>query len=239
MDDLERELRELSAWLEAPDPPEVATRVHARLAAPKRRRWRWRYPVAVALAALVVAVLPPGRAAIADAVAGLLRFAGITISTSSAPVMPTGSPSPLPAQRPAGFDEAQRAVRFPIRMPARLGAPEQVLVADPDSNGSHRVATLLYRGGALRLDAFDGRLDPVFFKQAGGPGTEWVQVGERQAIWIGGPHPVSYVDRDGVVRVESARLAAPTLVWDDAGVSYRLEGQLTMAEAVEVAASMK
>ncbi|TDB70343.1 hypothetical protein [Micromonospora sp. KC723] len=238
MDDLERELRELSGWLETSDPPEVATRVRARLAAPTRHRWRWRYPVAVALTALLVAVLPPGRAALADALAGLLRFAGITISTSSAPVMPTGSPSPLPAQRPAGFDEAQRAVRFPIRVPARLGTPEQVLVADPDSGGGHRVATLLYRGGALRLDAFDGRLDPVFAKQAGGPGAEWVQVGGRQAIWIGGPHPVSYVDRDGVVRTESARLAAATLVWEDAGVSYRLEGQLTRAEALEIAASL-
>ncbi|TDB81866.1 hypothetical protein [Micromonospora sp. KC721] len=237
MDDLERELRDLSAWLETPDPPEVVTRVRARLAAPKRRRWR--YLVAVVSTALVVAALPPGRAALADAVAGLLRFAGITISTSSPPALPTGSPSPLPAQRPAGFDEAQRAVRFPIRVPAKLGPPEQVLVADPDSTGSHRVATLLYRGGALRLDAFDGRLDGVFFKQAGGPGTQWVQVGEEPAIWIGGPHPVSYVDRDGAVRVESARLAAATLVWQDAGVTYRLEGQLTAAEAVGIAASLR
>ncbi|MDG4798113.1 hypothetical protein [Micromonospora sp. WMMD1082] len=253
MDDLDRELRELSGWLETPPPPEVAAHVRARLAAPAtpgaravpattappHRRRRWRYAVAAALAALLIAVLPPAQAALADAVAGLLRFAGITISTSSAPVPPTGSPSPLPAQRPAGLDEAQRAVRFPIRVPAALGPPERVLVADPDGTGSHRVATLLYRDGTLRLDAFDGRLDPVFFKQAGGPGAQWTEVDGRQAVWIGGPHPVTYVDRSGQVRQASARLAAATLVWERDDVTYRLEGSLTRAAAVEIAASLE
>ncbi|MBX7267347.1 hypothetical protein KIF24_15820 [Micromonospora sp. Llam7] len=243
MDDLERELRELSTWLATPPPPEVTAQVRARLAAAPatrhvERRRRWRYALAAALAALLVAVLPPGRAALAGAVTGLLRFAGITISTSSAPGPPTGSASPLPAQRPAALDAAQRLVRFPIRTPAALGPPEQVLVADPDGTGGHRVVTLLYRGGAVRLDAFDGRLDPVFVKQAGGPGVQWTQVAGAQAIWVGAPHPVSYVDRDGTVRQESARLAAATLIWADAGVTYRLEGGLTMTEAIGIATSL-
>jgi hypothetical protein len=236
VDDLDRELRELSAWLETPDAPDVAARVRARLGV---RGWRrWRYYLATALVALVVAVLPPGRAALADAVTGLLRFAGIEIATSPGTAPPTGSPSPLPGQQPATLDEAQRKVRFPIRLPARLGPPEQVLVADPDGTGTHRVATLLYRGGTLRVDAFDGRLDPVFQKQAGGPGTEWVEFGGDVAVWIGGPHPVSYVDRTGTVRVETARLAASTLIWQEGGVTFRLEGLPTVAEAVTVAESM-
>ncbi|MFU8852870.1 hypothetical protein ACNAW0_18055 [Micromonospora sp. SL1-18] len=237
MDDLERELRDLAGWLQTPEPPDVAARVRARLTVPRRGRRRWRYLVAV-LVALLVAVLPPGRAAIADAVAGLLRFAGITIATSSEPALPTGAPSPLPSQRPAALPEAQRKVLFPIRLPAKLGPPEQVLVADPDSTGACRVATLLYRGGALRIDAFDGRLDPAFHKQASGPGLEWAQVDAGFAIWIDGPHAVAYVDRTGTVRVETARLAASTLIWQDAGVSYRLEGDLTMAEAIEIANSL-
>ncbi|GIJ25192.1 hypothetical protein Vqi01_03540 [Micromonospora qiuiae] len=242
MDDLERELRELSGWLETPEPPDVTAQVRARLAAtsalPARRR-RWRYVLAAALAALLVALLPPGRAAVADTVTGLLRFAGIVISTSSAPVLPTGSPSPLPAQRPVGLDEAQRSVRFPIRLPAALGPPDRVLVADPDDTGGHRVASLLYQGGELRLDAFDGRLDPVFFKEVASAGTEWTQVGAASAIWLGEPHPVSYLDRAGTLQQESARLSAATLIWENAGVVYRLEGELTMTEAVAIAASLE
>ncbi|MET8066982.1 hypothetical protein ABZS65_25490, partial [Micromonospora sp. NPDC005313] len=129
MDDLERELRELTAWLEPARTPDVTARVRARLDAPAPRR-RWRHMLAAALAALLVAALPPGRAAIADAVTGLLRFSGVTIDTAPAP-SPTGTPSPLPAQHEVALAEAQRQVRFPIRVPARLGAPERVLVADP------------------------------------------------------------------------------------------------------------
>lgn len=239
MDDLERELRELSAWLETPDPPEATAQVRARLAAPAPGRRRWRYLLAAALTAVVVAVLPPGRAALADAAAGLLRFAGITIVTTPAPAFPTGTPSPLPSQWPAAVTEAQRKVRFPIRVPAKLGTPEQVLVADPDDAGTCRVATLLYLGGTLRVDAFDGGLDVAFHKQASGPGTEWIQVNGGFAVWIGAPHAVAYVDRTGTVRVETARLAASTLIWQEAGVSYRIEGDLTRAEAIEIAKSLR
>ncbi|MGC4861528.1 hypothetical protein [Micromonospora sp. DT41] len=238
MGDLERELRDLSAWLETPDAPDLTARVRAQLtsAVPHRRRWR-RY-VAVALVAVLVAVLPPGRAAIADAVAGLLRFAGVTVATSQGPEAPTGTPSPLPAQRTTALDEAQRAVRFPIRLPAKLGVPEQVLVADPDGAGRYRVATLLYDGGALRVDAFDGRLDVAFHKRVGSPTVEWTQVHGDFAVWVDGPHTLAYVDRAGTVRMSTARLAASTLIWQDHGVSYRLEGDLTRAEAVGIAESL-
>ncbi|GAB3938588.1 hypothetical protein [Micromonospora vulcania] len=239
MDDLERELRDLSTWLETPDAPDVTARVRAQLTGPVRPRRRWRYYLAAALVALLVAVLPPGRAAIADAVAGLLRFAGVTISTSPAPTLPTGTPSPLPSQRTVALDEAQRQVRFPIRLPASLGPPEQVLVADADDNGAYRVATLLYRGGALRVDAFDGLLDAAFLKQASGPGVQWVQVHGDFAVWIDGPHQLTYVDRAGEVRVETARLAASTLIWQEAGVCYRLEGDVTKETAVEIAESLR
>ncbi|MFD6563945.1 hypothetical protein [Micromonospora profundi] len=239
MDDLERDLRDLSAWLETPDAPDLTARVRAQLTPPVPRRRRWRRYVAVALVAVLVAVLPPGRAALADAVAGLLRFAGITVATSPAPEPPTGTASPLPAQRTTtALDEAQRAVRFPIRLPAKLGVPEQVLVADADGAGRYRVATLLYDGGALRVDAFDGRLDVAFHKRVSSPNVEWTQVHGDFAVWVDGPHTLAYVDRAGTVRMSTARLAASTLIWQDRGVSYRLEGDLTRAEAVGIAESL-
>ncbi|MFD0784975.1 hypothetical protein ACFQZ8_13800, partial [Micromonospora azadirachtae] len=143
-----------------------------------------------------------------------------------------------PSQRSLPLDEAQRQVRFPLRVPAALGTPDQVLVADPDSTGAYRVASLLYRGGALRLEAFDGRADPVYLKRISAPGTEWVQVDGAFAVWVAGPHELTYVDRTGVTRVETARLAASTLIWEEAGVTYRLEGDLHRAEAIDVAASL-
>ena len=183
-------------------------------------------------------LLPPGRAALADAVTGLLHFAGITVDTSSGPSPHPGSPSPLPSQRSAALAEAQGKVRFPIRIPALLGRPEQVLIADPDASGNYRVATLIYRGGALRLDAFDGGLDPLFTKQTHGENVTWTQVGGEFALWIAGPHDVAYVDRTGQLRVETARLAASTLIWQGTGVTYRLEGDLDQPQALELATSL-
>ncbi|MBQ0978239.1 hypothetical protein [Micromonospora sp. M61] len=236
MGDLERELRDLSAWLETPDAPDVTARVRVRLDRPARR---WRPLAAAALVAVVVAVVPPTRAAVADAVTGLLRFAGVSIATTPARTLPGGTPSPLPGQRSITLDEAQRAVRFPIRQPAKLGPPERVLVADPDATGTCRVATLLYDRGALRVDAFDGRLNLAFHKEVTPPGADWVQVNGDFAIWVDGPHVLSYVDRAGEVRQETARLAASTLIWQEGDVSYRLEGAVGKAEAIEIARSLR
>ncbi len=237
MDDLERELRELTGWLEPARTPDLTARVRARLDAPAPRR-RWRYVLAGALAALLVAALPPGRAAVAGAVTGLLRFSGVVIDTAPAPP-PAGTPSPLPAQHQVALAEAQRQVRFPIRVPARFGVPERVLVADPDGAGAHRVVSLLYRGGTVRLDAFDGSLDIVFHKRSVGADVTLTQVGGEFAIWVGGPHALAYVDRSGTERVATARLSAATLIWERAGVSYRLEGDLTREQALDVASSLE
>ncbi|MFY1615549.1 hypothetical protein [Micromonospora sp. WMMD736] len=238
MDDLEAELRELGGWLETPAAPDVTARVHDRLVGRVPGWRRWRAVAAAALVALVVAVLPPTRAAVADALGEVLRFAGVGIVTSSTSSPPGDEPSPLPSLRTVGLDEARRAVRFPVRVPAALGPPERVSVADPDGTGACRVATLLYDGGNLRLDAFDGRLDLTFHKRTSRPGAEWTQVDGDFAVWVDGPHVLSYVDRSGQIRRETARLAASTLIWEQAGVTYRLEGARTMAEALEIAQSL-
>ncbi|MGV9213597.1 hypothetical protein ACTFTM_17225 [Micromonospora sp. RB23] len=237
-DDLEAQLRDLGAWLDTPAAPDVTARVHDRIVGGVRGWRRWRSVAAAAVVALLVAALPPTRAAVADAVGEVLRFAGVGIVTSSTSSPPEHEPSPLPSLRTVGLDEARRAVRFPIRVPAALGPPERVSVADPDGGGAYRVATLLYEGGAVRLDAFDGRLDLTFHKRTSRPGTEWTQVGGDFAVWVDGPHVLSYVDRSGQIRRETARLAASTLIWEQAGVTYRLEGVRTQAEALEIAGSL-
>ncbi|MET8279996.1 hypothetical protein [Micromonospora sp. NPDC005174] len=235
---LEAELHDLGAWLATPDAPDVTARVHDRLVRDVRGRRRWRSLAAATLVALLVAALPPTRAAVADAVGEVLRFAGVEIATSPTPSSPGGEPSPLPSLRTVGLDEARRAVRFPIRVPPALGPPERVSIADPDGTGAYRVATLLYDGGSLRLDAFDGRLDLAFHKRTSRAGTEWTQVDGDFAIWVDGPHVLSYVDRSGQIRQETARLAAPTLIWEQGGVTYRLEGARTRAAAVAIAESL-
>jgi hypothetical protein len=139
--------------------------------------------------------------------------------------------------RTAALDEARRTALFGVRVPAALGAPDQVQVGDPDPAGAPRVVTLLYRGGAVRLDEFDGTVSPYFFKTA--PEARWVDVGTADGIWLPAPHPVTYVGRDGQEHTETARLAGPTLIWTDGEVTYRLEGLADLAEARRIGLSLE
>lgn len=187
--------------------------------------------VVAALAASVAAVAP-ARAAVVDVIGDLLRVAGVEIRREQPHEPLPATPSALPSSRASALDEARRVAGFPVGVPAALGEPEEVLLAD-------RVITLSYRGGAVRFDQFDGRLDTTFFKTS--PDARFVELGGAVtgAAWLPGPHPVTYVGRDGVERTETARLAGPTLVWTTGVVTYRLEGIATLEEAIAVATSVR
>jgi hypothetical protein len=231
-EDLIAELRELGARLTVPPAVDQRIAVRDRLAAPAPRPRRARWWVATAVAALIAAVaaVAPARAAVVEVVGDLLRVAGVEVRRDRPHAALPATPSPLP---PATADAA-----FPIGVPAHLGEPEEVVRSDPDTAGRPRVVTLIYRGGAVRLDEFDGRLDTTFFKTA--PDARFVELpGSVGAAWLPGPHPVTYVGRDGVERTGTARLAGPTLVWATDTVTYRLEGITTLEEAIAVARSVR
>ncbi len=254
LDDLAAELRALAARLDVPEPADQRAAVRARLARPAPHRARRRLPagltrplpgrppgrrwILAAVAALiaVVAGVAPARAAVVDAVGGLLRIAGIEVRPEPAPGGLPADPSPLPSIRTASLDAARRVALFPVRVPTTLGAPERVDLGDPDPSGAPRVVTLVYRGGAVRLDEFDGRIDPYFFKTA--PEAQWTPVGGADGIWLPAPHPVTYVGRDGAEHTETARLAGPTLIWTTGDVTYRLEGLADLEQAEAVALSL-
>ena len=228
------ELRGLGARLSVPPAPDVREKVRARLVARPRRRWR---AIAAAVAvALLIAVVPPARAAVAHAVTGLLNFAGVRVKHGTP--APAVSPSPLPSIRSADLDNARRMAHFPVRVPARLGVPDRVLLADPGPDGAPRVVSLIYGGGAIRLDEFDGRLDQLFFKTEQGPGGQWVEIRDSSGLWFPGPHAVAYIDRQGVTHQETSRLAGPVLIWTDGTATYRLEGFATFDTARDVALSV-
>lgn len=237
-DALITELRALGARLDVPEASDQRDAVRARLTRPDpapRRVRRW---ILAGVAALVgaVAVVAPARAAVVDAVGGLLRIAGIEVRQDGDPGSLPATPAPLPSVRNAGLDEVRRTALFPVRLPAELGEPSLVTVADADPSGAPRVISMVFRGGAVRFDQFDGLPSPVFFKMAGD--AEWVEIGTG-GIWLKKPHPVTYVGRDGAERTETARLAGPTLIWSDGTVTYRLEGPATLAEARRIAGSLR
>jgi hypothetical protein len=232
-DALRAELAALGRAVRVPEPGDAfADAVLARLPdrpAVRRRRQGWRWLVA-ALTAVFVGVLaaPPVRAQLAD----WFGFAGVRVHTGPAPT-PSLAPAPPASASSVSTARAQALVRFPVRLPAALGPPDDVRVS-PD----RRVvsATWATPSGPVRLDQFDGHLDYVFAKTA--PDARWVTVDGAPALWFDAPHAVVVLQSGGAPRTESARLAGHTLIWERGEVTMRLEGDLTLERAVAVAASV-
>jgi hypothetical protein len=145
-----------------------------------------------------------------------------------------GSAPPPPEVRSVGSPAAAAArVDFPVLLPAELGEPSGVEVS-----ADRRLVSMGWttdEDGVLRLDQFDGRLDFMIAKTA--PEVRYAAVGGTDALWFEDPHEVTLIEADGTRRTESARLAGHTLIWQDGYTTLRLEGDVTLERAVEIAES--
>ncbi|MFC4013315.1 hypothetical protein ACFOY2_39235 [Nonomuraea purpurea] len=248
-DGLEAELTALGDLIDVPTPPpsDVAAAVRARLAsdlpfstdapadpahspgASARRRRRWTIVAAVlAVVIAITAATPQGRAAVAR----ILRFAGIELQLGDAPPAPVITTAPLPGEHSVPPGEAAGQARFPVRTPSALGPAQRVTVAD-----GGRVVSMFWADG-IRLDQFDGGIDPVFFKKLGPPMPDYAKVGPYSAWWLPGAHPLGYISRQDGTQVP-LRQAGPTLIWQQSGLNYRLEGMAGKEEAIRVAGSLR
>jgi hypothetical protein len=244
MAELERELTQLGRHLEFPDTPDLVGAVREHLRAPSRRWWpqRWWRVAVVALAAVVVAIgvtfaVPPARTAI-------LRVFGVgSVRIELVDKLPeTAVSAPLDLGERVTLAEARRRAEFTIAVPSAGGfdSPDGVYVSGAAPGG---FVSLLY-GSAERpravLSEFEGVTGPLIDKSVG-PGTrlEQATVDGRPAYWLAGaPHTFVFLNKYRITQFGTLRLARNTLVWERNGVTFRLEGDLTKDEAVEVASSL-
>ena len=181
---------------------------------------------AVALASLTA---PPVRATVGD----WFGFAGVLVRDEPAPTTSRAAPPPTVGATTT-LAEARRLVPFDVLLPTELGPPQGVEVS-----ADRRVVSMTWStaaDGVLRLDQFDGRVDYTFAKTS--PGLRFVRVGTVDAMWFEEPHEVALLDTDGTRRIESARLAGHTLIWERSGTALRLEGDLSLGRATAIALSV-
>jgi hypothetical protein len=219
MAELERDLRSLAAAIEWPPEPELGGRVRARLGKPSRRYLR---PLAIALALVAVAI---GAAfAVPDSRSAILRFFGLEgVTVIEVQTLPRVPPRPLVIGERMTLAQAQETIGFKPLLP-RLGRPEDVRVDE----SSYLI--LLYKGG-IRLSEF--RFDgAILKKQSVRGGVEPLAVNGGPGLWVPGGHLVFELGRQ-------PRLAGNTLLWEQGGLTLRLEGRLTKAKALEIAASVR
>ncbi len=261
--ELEAALAEVGERLAYPRPTRLADAVRARLREPRARRW-WdplrspRYafaPIVATLAALalvIVLAVPDARAAATE----FLHLRGIDIFR--APAIATPVATAVPRATFAGglttLDEARRRADFKVLAPTdpRFGAPDEVYRGFSPT-GPHDVITLVYgnrsgipasreAGVSALVVEFRGRVDQALFGKVAGGGTriEELTVNGGSGFWIeGDPHQFFYRDDAGNVWTETLRLAGNTLLWEQDGVTFRLEAQVSREEALRIAESFR
>jgi hypothetical protein len=242
MPDLERDLRALGGELAFPPTPDLVTAVRARTAEPRRRFAGAGRPLAIILAALAVAVaiafaVPAARSAILR----VFGIGGIRVQLVDRLTEHPLGRARIPG-RPTTLEAARAAVAFDFGVPAADGFddPDEVYVGQEVPGG---VVFLVY-GPARRpralLTAFEAN-GLQYASKSAGPGTRFrsVSVGGSAGAWLeGAPHLFVFFDRSGTFHGGTLRLATNTLIWQRGTVTYRLEGHLTLAQALDVANSL-
>jgi hypothetical protein len=252
---LERALRDLGPRYPYPPTPNLSSRVRMRITAQRivrpRRLELWRDPRRLALVAGVLLVLL-GAAAVAnpstrDAIAHFFHVQGVIVNREKS--LPSLSPvTPLDLGRRTTMADAQSAVKFKIAVPAELGDPDAVYVVGSIPGGEVALAytprpgipLVKQTGLGVLITEFRGDLNPGFMGKSVGPGTtlEETSVNGDPGWWIAGEPHMIYVEVNGQGQQVTLRMAANTLIWEHAGVTYRIESGLSRADAFRIAAGL-
>jgi hypothetical protein len=220
------------------------------------RRLAWSLTIILILFSSLM-LIPPARAAIIEFIQiGVVRI----FHTEPTPLAPpnqevpsTGVPvtaTPVSTLQPlipileklAGemtLAEAQKAVDYPILLPSfppDLGQPDRVFVQeaegkmtilvwiDPQKPDKVLMSLHLIPRGSWAIDKFDPAL------------IEETQVNRQRAIWAVGPYPLRLRNQD----LQYMRLIdGHVLIWTDGNLTYRLETDLSLEEALKVAESLQ
>lgn len=203
-----------------------------------RRRWRTATAVLVGAVLVLLAVTPAGAK-----VREWLGFGGVVVVQEPIPdggqsVDLPPSLGPLPGDLPMTFEQARSAVDFPVGVPRALPAPAAVTVS-----ADSRVVSMFWPAeqaapAGIRLDQLAGEPDPYYIKKFFDD-VQFTAVGSAEAVWLSRPHPIVVRAADGTEQTESARTAGPALIWQQAGVTLRLEGVNELRRAVQIAESVQ
>jgi Domain of unknown function (DUF4367) len=266
--DFETQLRSIATGMEYPRTPDIAGSVSARLRQSirprllskpfvfaKGRRLAWSLTLALILLSSLM-LIPPARAAILEFIQiGVIRIFRaeptpiVTTEPSSSIQSPvTATPALTPQilipwlETIAGevtLEEAQASVGYPVllpALPADLGQPDRVFVQDADGPMTFLIwfdpvepDEILMSLHFLPPDSWAiKKVEPVVIQET--------TVNGNYAVWTVGPYPMRYKSGD----LEYRRMIdGHVLIWTDGNITYRLETDLSLEEAIKIAESLE
>jgi len=237
MSELELRLVALREEIDFPPTPALSVAVERAVALAPARRRRLR-PLALVLAVVLVAALgvlalsPGARSAFLE----LFHLRGATVSrVEELPEVELIERAELLGV-PVTLAAARRRAGFEL---ADLGEPDEVYLRGDG------LVTFVYGSierPRLLLSQVRGMVWDGFVKKVGARGTSVQEVeleGERGLFVSGDPHFVMYLDSMFRIQEERAYLAGTTLLWNRGDVLFRLEADVELAEALELARAVK
>jgi hypothetical protein len=259
--DFEATVRTIATRIEYPLTPNIAGRVAARLRSSTRPRFvskavAWSLTILLVLVSSLM-LIPPARAAILEFIQiGVVRIfrseptplpAPTAISTvNKVPVTATPVPTQLPLipilRELAGettLEEAQKKVSYPLLLPSYppdLGRPDYVFVQNQDGE----MTVLVW----VDPQDPDKILMSLHFLPPGSWGIKKMEpkviqettVNKKRAIWTTGPYIMKFNNGD----TQYVRLIdGNVLIWTEGAITYRLETDVSLDEAIKIAESLK
>lgn len=268
-DTLEQRLSAIGRGFPYPPTPDISTAVRDRIEAKNVRRGfsqarlAWALAILLVLATVLFAV-PPVRAQILEFLQiGAMRvFFGESTPSEAAETPPgttTNEPgailgeetreakqtaSGLPTVRdivpPITLQAAQELAGFGLKAPAypeTLGSPDQVYYLNLEGPA---VLTLWMDSEApekVYLSLL--QLGPGAFAGKGAPGTvDQIEVNGEQGLWMEGAH-ILYLHLGETSQIVEIPVEGNILIWTEGPITYRLEGDFPLEEALRIAESLK
>jgi hypothetical protein len=200
----------------------------------------------LAILALTLALSPGAR----EAVARLLGVVGIRIETGVETTVPPAFDLGLGTEVSAA--EAPRLVDYDILFPSNsdLGAPDSIFYNEERLGGQislvwaprPNLPETAESGIGMLISSFRGSLDSSTYAKELDPSRNLlldVEVRGRPGFWIEGePHVFLFENPNGGIEFESIRLAGNVLLWEENGVTMRIESALPREDVLRIAETL-
>lgn len=226
-DRFEVALRHMAEGIDFPDTPEF----EMPSASPRRLRRSWPAVVAVVAAFLILMAFPGPR----EAVARLFGVGAVQIVVVDD--LPPADLVETPTGVELSLSEAREKVDFDIL--TLVEEPDAVFL---DASVPGGMVTLAYGEGInsyrLLITQLEGETDFGAVRKYLLPETVIARVGVGGDVgyWIEGEgHVLMLIDREGEAVVDTVRLAADTLLYEHGDRTVRIEGDLDLDTALEIA----
>lgn len=197
-----------------------------------------------------ILISPPTPAATVPATATATAAATGAPSGAASAAQPSASPQGLPSATPAtitsllplgeeiSLEAAEQAAGFPLRLPGYppdLGDPDRVYY---QAKGPVVVLVWLEAGQdeQVRMSLHAIGPDSIVLRKNQPAIVQETSVNGGYAVWTEGPY---LLEIDGGDYRHFRLVDGHTLIWDEEGITYRLESALPLDDAVRIAESLQ